>query len=536
MGASRTIKGLFRQSANDVAARITTDSTTRSRAHDHKTGSRELNCLCSVIDLTERNDISLEEALKRAVDLIPSAWLNPETACARITVRASKFSTGNYRETIYKQTGDIIVRGEQVGSVEVCRLVQKPGADWKPFTVEKKTLILGAAKQLSGLIERKQREQELRYREDEYKELSENVIDGLIIIDTLTMKVIHGNLNAAKMLGFDAPEKLSDMPLQELVDSKDGLQTLGYAIKGTFGPDMNRNPVFRTTAHDGREICLKTVGARIHYRGRPVSLVSLRPVIEHDRVEAEIQRLNQEFDQRVAERTMQLQAVNKELEAFAYSVSHDLRAPLRSIEGFSQVLLDDYSQWLDTQGRDYLNRVCSATRRMGQLIDDLLNFSRVTRCEMLRDSVDLSTLAQAIVAELQQGQPERQAAFVIAPDLVAKGDSHLLRLALENILGNAWKFTRRRNNTQIEFGCTSTGGETVYFVRDNGVGFDMAYADKLFGGFQRLHSPAEYEGTGIGLTTVQRIIERHGGRIWAESAVDQGATFYFTIAPVEDAR
>ena len=166
---------------------------------------------------------------------------------------------------------------------------------------------------------------------------------------------------------------------------------------------------------------------------------------------------------------------------------------------------------------------------MGQLIDDLLNFSRVTRVEMQRDVVDLSALADTIVTELQQSQPDRQAEFVITPGLTARGDAHLIRLALENLIGNAWKFTRKRPSTRIEIGCTNDGERTVYFVRDNGVGFDMAYADKLFSGFQRLHSPADYEGTGIGLTTVKRIIDRHGGTIWAESIIEQGATFYFTF-------
>ncbi len=230
------------------------------------------------------------------------------------------------------------------------------------------------------------------------------------------------------------------------------------------------------------------------------------------------------------ERTFELAALNKELAAFAYSVSHDLRAPLRGIDGFSQALLEDYADKLDAEGQDYLRRVRAASQRMGQLIDDLLKLSRVTRAQVRRETVDLSSLAQVVAAELEQREPERQVEFVIGEGLITKGDARLLRVMLENLLGNAWKFTAKHPRTRIEFRVTQHKGESAYFVRDDGVGFDMAYADKLFGAFQRLHSADEFEGTGIGLATVQRIIHRHGGRVWAEGAEEQGATFYFTLA------
>lgn len=227
--------------------------------------------------------------------------------------------------------------------------------------------------------------------------------------------------------------------------------------------------------------------------------------------------------------TNRLTASNKELEAFCYSVSHDLRAPLRGIDGFSKALLEDYSDKLDAQGKNYLQRVCAASRHMGQLIDDLLNLSRITRGEMHRKKIDLSALAKVIALELQEAEPGRRAEFILAEKLVVNGDPHLLQIALRNLLGNAWKFTRKRPQTIIELGVKQHDGKPVYFVRDNGAGFDMAYAGKLFGAFQRLHPTTEFEGTGIGLATVQRIIHRHGGQIWGEGAVDQGATFSFTI-------
>jgi signal transduction histidine kinase len=225
-----------------------------------------------------------------------------------------------------------------------------------------------------------------------------------------------------------------------------------------------------------------------------------------------------------------LEDANRELEAFSYSVSHDLRAPLRSIEGFSQILLEDYADKLDEEGEDYLGRIRAASRRMALLIDDLLDLSRVSRRPLRRGLVDLSAQTREIAAELGASQPEREVEFVIADGLTANGDARLLRLALENLLGNAWKFTSKEGRARIEFGSTTLeGGERVYFVRDNGVGFDEAYAGKLFGAFQRLHGAEEFEGTGIGLVTVQRIVRRHGGRVWAKGKVGEGATFFFTL-------
>jgi len=199
------------------------------------------------------------------------------------------------------------------------------------------------------------------------------------------------------------------------------------------------------------------------------------------------------------------------------------------MDGFSAVLLSGYPDKLDEQGRHYLNRIQAASQRMGQLINDLLNLSRVTRGEFITRQVDLSTLAREIAAELQARDPQRKAEFAIDPQMVVQGDAHLLRIALENLLGNAWKFTGPRPQAHIEVGLAEQAGERIYFVRDDGVGFDMTYADKLFTPFQRLHGMREFPGTGIGLATVQRIITRHGGRVWPEAAVDQGATFFFTI-------
>lgn len=243
----------------------------------------------------------------------------------------------------------------------------------------------------------------------------------------------------------------------------------------------------------------------------------------------EISRLNSQLEQHVQERTAELESVNKELEAFSYSVSHDLRAPLRSIDGFSQALLEDYNDAMDDTGRDYLARVRAAAQRMGILIDDLLNLSRVSRAEIDRQPQDLSAMAADIVTGLRETDPQRNVEIQIAAGLEACGDGRLMHVVLDNLLNNAWKYTGKTSGARIEFGMRDYNGISSFFIQDNGAGFDMAYAARLFNAFQRLHDVRDYPGTGVGLATVQRIIRRHGGQIWAEAEVGKGATFYFTL-------
>ena len=264
--------------------------------------------------------------------------------------------------------------------------------------------------------------------------------------------------------------------------------------------------------------------------GKPQRMFGAHVDITHRRkAEDAVRLLNAELEQRVAERTAQLEAANRELEAFSYSVSHDLRSPLRAIDGFARALLDDYAAGLPAPAQHYLDRVRTGAKHMGQLIDDLLALARVSRSEMRRQNVDLSALVSQIAAELRQRAPQRNVQVHVESGHVVPGDPVLLRLALENLLGNAWKYTSKRAEAHIEFGARLGAGHRVFFVRDDGAGFDSAYADKLFSPFERLHGTGEFEGTGVGLATVQRIIQRHGGRVWAEGAVDQGATFYFTL-------
>jgi light-regulated signal transduction histidine kinase (bacteriophytochrome) len=239
--------------------------------------------------------------------------------------------------------------------------------------------------------------------------------------------------------------------------------------------------------------------------------------------------IRKKFEEELKQRTIDLETSNKELEAFSYSVSHDLRAPLRSITGFSTVLLEDYNDELDKEGKSYLKKISDAGELMGQLMDDLLKLSRVTRSDLNIEKLDLSEMARKIVSDFASDEPERKVKVTIAPHMTANGDKNLLGLVLQNLLGNAWKYSSKTAEPRIEMGTIAHNDKRAYFVRDNGVGFDMTYANKLFQPFQRLHKATEFAGTGIGLATVQRIIRRHGGEVWAESKVGEGATFYFTL-------
>lgn len=376
-----------------------------------------------------------------------------------------------------------------------------------------------------------------------YRSLIDSSADAIVIYD-LHGKVIHVSPSFTQMFGWTLNE-IKGRRVPYVPDSEREVSMLLIEQVIRTGVPVSGLETKRYT-RDGRVLELSVMASRYNdHQGTPSGmLVILSDISDRKRAERALQeseeryrKLNAELEQRVLERTGQLQAANEELEAFCYSVSHDLRAPLRSIDGFSQVLLEDYLANLDTAGQDCLRRVRAASQRMALLIDDLLKLSRVTRSDMKSDKVDLSELARTIAKDLLESENSRKIEFAITPGLVVNGDRRLLKVALENLMGNAWKFTRDRELARVEFGVVQgassrkDGGcsKPVYLVRDNGAGFDMKYSAKLFGPFQRLHREDEFPGSGIGLATVQRIIHRHGGSIWGESEVDRGATFYFTL-------
>ena len=368
---------------------------------------------------------------------------------------------------------------------------------------------------------------DLRTSEIRYRRLFEAARDGIFLLDAVTLKITDANPYMTDLLGYEHTDFLG----KELWEI--GFFSDRKASKAAFrevqvnGYLRYENLPLQSRRGEIREV--EFVSNVYVEDGHRVIQCNIRDNTEHRKAEKEVRRLNEELEQRVADRTAQLQAANRELETFSYAVSHDLRAPLRHINGFSQALMEDYGEKLDATGNGYLQELRDATQEMGQLIDDMLKLARVTRSEILMETVNLSELAHTIIKELQKKDPGRTVTVDIREALSARGDKRLLRILLTNLFGNAWKFTSKRANAEITFGNELSDGDTVYFVCDNGAGFDMAYADKLFGAFQRLHRVDEFDGTGIGLATVQRIVNRHGGRAWAEGAVDIGATVYFTI-------
>ncbi len=375
--------------------------------------------------------------------------------------------------------------------------------------------IAATAKDVSELI----RLHDAQATEGKFRGLLEAAPDAMVILRSdRTISLVNGQLQ--RMFGYSR-EELLGKPIEILV------------------PDRFRDGHVKHRERYFAEPRTRPMGAGLELSGRrkdgtefPVE-ISLSPMQTDEGVlvTAAIRDITErklaEMERRRAEEA--IRKLNKELEAFSYSVSHDLRAPLRAIDGFSQVLLEDYEDKLDHQGRDHLGRIRQASQRMAQLIDDLLALSRLNRTELRHAQVDLSEIGRAVAADLGERDPARRVSWQIAPGLEVKGDPHLLQIALSNLLANAWKFTRHQPEAAVVLGSQERDGERVFFVRDNGVGFDMAYASRLFNPFQRLHAQAEFEGTGIGLVTVQRIVHRHGGRIWAESVVGGGATFYFTL-------
>jgi PAS domain S-box-containing protein len=379
---------------------------------------------------------------------------------------------------------------------------------------------------IRDVTERKHIEETLRESDQKLRLLVEGVKDYAILMLDPEGRITTWNEGAERIKGYRAEEILGQhfsifYPAEALAEGKPARELEIAAENWRFEEEGWR------LRKDGSRFwanviitALRDKNGQLRGFGKVTRDISSRKEAEE---EVEHQR------SKLAQANAQLVFANKELESFSYSVSHDLRTPLRSIDGFSHALLDDYAEKLDEEGKSHLKRIRVATQRMGALIDDLLSLSRLSRSTMHTQLLDVSALVTSVAGELRKAQPERQVELRVVEGLKAEADAGLLRVAMENLLGNAWKFTSKKPNAHIEFGQCGTNGTTAFFLRDDGAGFDPAYADRLFGAFQRLHAVTEFEGTGIGLATVQRIVHRHNGRIWAESSIGQGATFYFTL-------
>ena len=370
-------------------------------------------------------------------------------------------------------------------------------------------------------------EQALNDSEAHLRLVAENV-PAMIAYNDRSLVVRYANRRYLEFFGLDRGNAVG-RPIRDII-GEDAFRRAEPMLRRTLeGEQVSYRAMRRSAAGEDRIIEIESVpdrGADGAVRG---AYALMRDITDQQRAEDEVRNLNAELENRVSERTAELTAANRELESFAYSISHDLRAPLRGIDGFSHLLAEEYGERLDALGHSYLERVRAAAQRMGALIDDILELSRVTRMGMQRIRVDLSQLAIEAAEERSRASPGHAAEISIQPGCFASGDPQLLRVLMQNLIENAWKYSSREPAPRIAFGSETQDGEIVFFVRDNGVGFDMQYADRLFTPFQRLHKPEEFEGTGIGLATVARIVHRHGGRVWAEAAPGQGATMRFTL-------
>lgn len=387
------------------------------------------------------------------------------------------------------------------------------------------------------ITKRKTAEQKVKHSESELRNILDNLQDTYYRTD-LQGRILRASKSVYELLGYQE-EELLGTKLADLYVDPEGREKFLHLMQQNNGTVRNYEAALHRK--DGSHVWVSTNAHfyfDIHANIQGVEGTT-RDISEIIHTREELEKHHLHLEDLITERTLDLEAANRELESFCYSVSHDLRSPLRSIDGFSQILLEDYSPILDDISKNYLQRVRSGAQRMGQLIDDLLKLSRVSSGGLIKQTIDLSQLAREVATELRHSDPRRDAAITIQPGLNCHADKGLMRVVMENLFSNAWKYTQyKQEQAQIEFSQTNHDEKesSVFYIKDNGAGFDMDYSHKLFTPFQRLHPAREFEGSGVGLATVDRIIQRHGGKVWAEGEPDKGATFYFSLPGNPDER
>ncbi len=457
------------------------------------------------------------EVFMDLIEQVLAEFKNGKIQAARPAEESEVTMLKEYNETLIRKMEDRMLKSEEA---------------------EKKIRIY--ANQLETEIEhRKQVETALKESEILFRSVVENAAEGFAITDE-TGKIIIWNNAMEKLTGhsaniiigkyiWDVQYNLISEKLPEENETENLRKSISEFLASGNAPFAGKLMERLYEHPDGTQVYIEARIIPIKTDKGFILVSTADDITERKRNEEKIKNMNEELEQKVFQRTAQLQATNKELESFSYSVSHDLRTPLRSIDGFSQTLYEDHFQSFDDQGKDYLRRIRSSVSTMSQLIEAMLDLAKVNRATINKERINLSDLAVSIVDELKRNDPQRTAEINIATGLEEEVDPTLIKAVFQNLFENAWKFTSRQPVTRIEFGSTAIPEGKAYFIRDNGVGFNMEYASNLFAPFQRLHKATDFQGTGIGLATVQRIIHRHNGRIWAESEVDKGATFYFTF-------
>lgn len=366
----------------------------------------------------------------------------------------------------------------------------------------------------------------LKQSEERYRLVINKSLDAIAVIQDGRFKFVNPAME--ELTGFSASE-LYNSPITKYIH-KDFQREVTELFEKTKKSENNpKNHDYKIRTKNDKILWLESIENQIIWEEKPAIISFIRNITEKKEIEGEIKKINSELEQKVAERTAELVESNKEMESFSYSVSHDLRAPLRSIEGFSNMLFEEYSDKLDKEGQDIINRIRNSTKLMGNLIEDLLSLSKTSRYEINYQIINLTNLVNSILSEIKKTNTDRKIEITIHKVPEAESDMNMLSIALTNLIGNAWKFTEKKSDPKIEFGFTRDKNEIVYFIKDNGAGFDMTHSDKLFGAFQRLHTQKEFPGTGIGLALVKRIFNRLGGRIWFDAKEGKGATFYFVL-------